>query len=147
MEARNEPSFTRPSGMVARSKMQRISASVLRPCWAAWVRMARCTASARFRTFTIAIGYLRSGMTSMISTRESPRPYRRLLPLSGWSHESVTAVFPESTGAGGADGVRALVRARLAVCGDAVNRRQVRLHARVLRGAGCDRAGVIKAEG
>ncbi|ACQ68728.1 hypothetical protein HDEF_2171 [Candidatus Hamiltonella defensa 5AT (Acyrthosiphon pisum)] len=66
MEARKEPSFTRPSGFAARSKMSRISASVLRPCWAAWIRMARCTSSGRFLTFTFAIWYLSCFRISMI---------------------------------------------------------------------------------
>ncbi|CAI08017.1 hypothetical protein ebA3349 [Aromatoleum aromaticum EbN1] len=53
--ASSEPSFTRPCGLTTDSRISRTSASMLRPCWAARTRRARCTSSGRLRTVNMAI--------------------------------------------------------------------------------------------
>lgn len=49
------PMRTRCSGFTAFSRISRTSAPMLRPCWAARIRKARCTSSGRLRTIRIAI--------------------------------------------------------------------------------------------
>ncbi|WP_370456334.1 IS4 family transposase [Salinisphaera sp. Q1T1-3] len=59
-----------------------------------------------------------------------PRVRRRLQLLRDWSHETKQTICPGSARAGGANGIRSSERVRLAVGGDRLDRRQVRLHAR-----------------
>ncbi|MBA2490257.1 MAG: hypothetical protein H0V34_00635 [Gammaproteobacteria bacterium] len=64
-----------------------------------------------FAGFDIIAGGLKTnaGTTFVIlkDWSELPRLSRRLQLLRGWSHEQSNEVFSGSTGAGGADGVRA----------------------------------------
>ena len=43
----------------------------------------------------------------LLCNTESPRLYRRLQFLRGWSYEQINEILPGDTGTGGADGIRA----------------------------------------
>ena len=53
--------------------------------------------------------------------------------MRGWGHAETDEVFPGSAGAGRADGSGARGRARVAVDGDHLDRREDRLHRETLR--------------
>ncbi len=55
--ANTDPSLIRPSGLAAASRMSRISASVLRPCWAARTRSARWVAAGMLRIVIDAVDF------------------------------------------------------------------------------------------
>lgn len=59
--------------------------------------------------------------------RDPRRVFRRLQTLRGWGHAETDEVFPGSAGAGRADGDGARGRARFAVGGDHLDRREDRL--------------------
>jgi hypothetical protein len=68
---------------------------------------------------------------------EPPRFLRRLQPLRGWSHEEdINTILSRAARARGTDGAGASGRARIAVGGDCLDRRQGGVHARVAASLG-----------
>jgi hypothetical protein len=82
------PRRTRLTGFTARSRMSRVSASELRPCWAASTRRARCTSAGTFLTVIEAM-MAKPGVLGLIAASQNASMFTTAMPALSIRSSSV----------------------------------------------------------